>query len=90
MSRLKDGLPCHRVDISARGNTDTAHLRSKGIREIIPVEVQSGNHVKLIRPCQYLLQKCICNGILYQYLTGRNLPLAVIPADHLIRKLLLG
>ena len=89
MCRLKYSLPCGKVNITARCNTNTSYLCSKCIGDIVSIEIKCCNDIILISPCQYLLKKCICNSILNQYLSGRDIPFALIPGNGLIAELLL-
>ncbi len=62
MRRLKQ---CHSgAYIGARGDANTADLRRQGIRQVISVQIQSGDHRVVFRAHQYLLQHGVGNDIL--------------------------
>mmetsp|Transcript_7532 Transcript_7532/g.16010 ORF Transcript_7532/g.16010 Transcript_7532/m.16010 type:complete len:294 (-) Transcript_7532:237-1118(-) len=66
MRGFKHGVASLEVDISTRRNSNPTDLCGKQITEIIAVQIQGRDHVKLRRPGQHLLQRNIGNRILDQ------------------------
>ena len=49
MRGLEHGMPGEVIDVSARGDTDAADLSSKGVGEVVAVEIHRGDNVEFIR-----------------------------------------
>ena len=64
MRGLEDSVPAEIVDVAAGRNADAADLRGQRVGEIIAVEVQRGDDVKVRRARQDLLQGDVGNGVL--------------------------
>src|SRR5690625_7163615 len=61
---FKNSNTCIVVDIRSRGNSDPANTGSQGVRDVISVQVQCGDHIILSRASEDLLKEGICNHIL--------------------------
>jgi len=60
---FENGVAGNVIDISAGRDADAANLRSEGVTQVIAVEVQGRNDVKLFRAREHLLKCDIGNGI---------------------------
>ncbi len=54
MRCFEDRVACQVVDVSSWSDTDTANLRSKCIGQVVTVQVQCSDYVKISRTCQEL------------------------------------
>ncbi|MNJ60747.1 hypothetical protein D3C77_565030 [compost metagenome] len=52
------------VDVRTRRNTDSAHLRCKGIRQVVTVQIQCRDDIKISWAGQHLLQSDVSDRIL--------------------------
>ena len=71
---LEDSVPAEIVDVAAGRNADAADLRGQRVGEIIAVEVQRGDDVKVRRARQDLLQGDVGNGVLMRRPRRAGLP----------------
>src|SRR6185312_227608 len=72
MGGFKDGVSI--ADVSTRSDAEPANLRRASVRDVIAVQVGSGQHAVLLRPNDHLLKDGIGNAIVdHQFL----LPLPV-------------
>src|SRR5262249_32220769 len=60
---FEDGVPGDVIDVAARCDADAAHLRGEGIAQVIPVQVQRGDHVEVFRACEHLLERDVGDGV---------------------------
>ena len=51
------------TDVCTRGDTDTANLRCQGVRNVVTVQVHTGDNIIFSRTQQDLLQECISNHV---------------------------
>eukprot|EP00906_Rhabdomonas_costata_P035755 RCo050229 len=65
---LKHGMAGEVIDVPPRGNPDASHLGSKGVAEIVPVQVSGRNNVKVLRLHKHVLEHNIRNDVLDQQL----------------------
>ena len=60
-------------DICARGDADATDLRGQCVGDVIPVEIERGDHIVFRRAQQDLLQESVGNCLLYtsvRYFSG--------------------
>ncbi|MOA28069.1 hypothetical protein D3C78_1489890 [compost metagenome] len=70
MSCFKNSVTCHIVNVSAWSNTNATYLRCKCIRQIVTIQVQRCDNIKISWTSQHLLQRDIGNSIFYDDFTG--------------------
>ena len=63
MSRFENCMSCYIVDVSTRSDTDTPNLCSQRVRQVVPVQVQRRNDIKVGWTSQNLLQRDVGNRI---------------------------
>ena len=68
---LEDGVTGHVVDVRAGGDADPADLSGQGVAEVVPVEVQGGDHVVVGGAQQDLLEEVVGDDVLDDDEIGR-------------------
>ena len=53
------------ADVRTRGNTDTANLRRQGVRDIVAVQVHTGDNIVFRRTQQDLLQEGVGDNVFH-------------------------
>ena len=48
VGRLKNGVAGYVVNITAGSNSDTTHLGGQGVRQIVAVQVECSDHIKIL------------------------------------------
>ncbi len=61
---LKDRMPRLVVDVGPWGDADSTHLGGQGIGDVVPVEVQGGDHRVLVGAEEDLLQEVVGDHVL--------------------------
>ena len=64
MRRLEDGVAGDVVDVAAGRDADAADLCRQRVAQVIAVQVERGDHVKLLRPREHLLERDVRDGVL--------------------------
>src|SRR5690606_2841358 len=106
VGRFKNGVPGVVVDVGSGSDSDAAHLGRQGVGNVVPVQVEGGDHVVLGGAGEDLLQEGVGDHILDDDLAGlfrlglgavgRFLallfgdPVVLSPGEHLVAELPLG
>jgi len=71
-------VPGNVVQVAAGRDAYAAHLRRERVTQVIAVEVERGNDIKVLRASQHLLKGNISDGILDDEALGRPAPRAAV------------
>ena len=78
------------ADVGPRRHAQAAHLGRAGVREVVAVEIRSGEHLVFVGPQEHLLKHRVGDAVFDENLAGRERSREVFLGDAEVRELIPG